>query len=213
VEFLHRVNAGERLEVGETVVVVGGGDTAVDAARVTARLGAKTTILYRRTIQEMPAIKEEVEEAEREGVEIKFLAAPTAVVTDNGRATGLTCLRMELGEPDKSGRRRPVPIPGSEFEIPVDVAIVAIGTTANPLVQATTPGLKTNKRNYIVADPETMRTSREGVFAGGDIVTGAATVILAMGAGRKAAASIHEWLSTGVWETQPAAQAAVEQPV
>jgi NADPH-dependent glutamate synthase beta subunit-like oxidoreductase len=188
VEFLHRVNAGERLEVGETVVVVGGGDTAVDAARVTARLGAKTTILYRRTIQEMPAIKEEVEEAEREGVEIKFLAAPTAVVTDNGRATGLTCLRMELGEPDKSGRRRPVPIPGSEFFIGASTVIAAISQEADYT------GLESfrGERGGIPVD-ERGETAVAGTFAGGDILE-LGIVTTAIFHGRRAAETIHHRL-------------------
>ena len=185
VEFLHRVNAGERVDVGDTVVVVGGGDTAVDAARVVARLGAKTTILYRRTIQEMPAIKPEVEEAEREGIEMKFLAAPTAVVTDNGRATGLSCLRMELGEPDSSGRRRPVPIPGSEFFVGASTIIAAISQEPD------FTGLEafTGERGGIPVDGSG-ETSVPGTFAGGDILE-LGIVTTAISHGRRAAETIH----------------------
>jgi glutamate synthase (NADPH) small chain len=192
----------------QNVAVIGGGNTAMDAARVSLRLGAKNVyLIYRRSEKEMPARIEEVHHAKDEGIQILALNNPVAYLGEE-RVTAVRVQKQELGEPDASGRRRPIPIPGSEYEIPVSVVIVAVGTTANPLVQATTPGLQTNKKNYIVADPETLRTSREGVFAGGDIVTGAATVILAMGAGRKAAASIHEWLATGVWHPgngQPAA--------
>jgi glutamate synthase (NADPH/NADH) small chain len=130
-----------------------------------------------------------------------MLTAPVELLGDeNGWLTGARCVRMELGEPDESGRRRPVPVPGSEFILPANVVIIGVGTTANPLIQSTTPDLKTTSRNYIVANPSTLRTSKRGVFAGGDIVTGGATVILAMGAGRKAAASIHDYLTTGEWE-------------
>ncbi len=189
---------------GQEVAVIGGGNTALDAARTALRLGAKrVSMIYRRSEKEMPGRAEEVHHAKDEGIHIHTLVNPVAYLGEE-RVSAVRVLRMELGEPDSSGRRRPIPIPGSEFEIPATVDIVAIGTSANPLVQATTPGLKTNKRNYILADPETLRTSRQGVFAGGDIVTGAATVILAMGAGRKAAASIHQGLPTGVWETAPA---------
>ncbi len=185
VGFLHRVNAGERLEVGETVVVVGGGDTAVDAARVAVRLGAKTTILYRRTIQEMPAIKPEVEEAEQEGVHIEFLAAPKAVVTEDGRASGLTCLRMELGEPDKSGRRRPVPVPGSEFFVGASTIIAAISQEPD------FTGLESfrGERGGIPVD-ERGETAVGGTFAGGDILElGIATT--AIFHGRRAAETVH----------------------
>jgi len=185
VEYLHWVNAGERVEVGDTVVVVGGGDTAVDAARVAARLGAKTTILYRRTIQEMPAIKQEVEEAEREGIHIEFLAAPIAVVTDNGRAIGLTCLRMELGEPDSSGRRRPVPIPGSEFFVGASTTIAAISQEAD------FTGLESFKgeRDGIPVDGSG-ETSVPGAFAGGDVLE-LGIVTTAVYHGRRAAETIH----------------------
>jgi glutamate synthase (NADPH/NADH) small chain len=183
------------------VIVVGGGNTAMDAVRTARRLGAKTaTLVYRRSEAEMPARAEEVCHARQEGVEFRMLTNPIEFLGDEiGWLTGARCVRMELGEPDASGRRRPVAIEGSEFILPVNVAIIGVGTTANPLIQSTTPDLATNKWNYIVADPETMRTSKLGVFAGGDIVTGGATVILAMGAGRKAAASIHEYLTGGEW--------------
>jgi glutamate synthase (NADPH/NADH) small chain len=173
----------------------------MDAVRTARRLGAKTaTLVYRRSDAEMPARAEEVKHAREEGVEFCMLTAPVAFLGDEkGWLTGARCIRMELSEPDESGRRRPVEIKGSEFVLPADVAIIGVGTTANPLIQSTTPDLATNKRNYIVADTETMRTSKPGVFAGGDIVTGGATVILAMGAGRKAAASIHEYLTSGQW--------------
>ncbi len=184
------------------VIVLGGGNVAMDAVRTAKRLGAKTaTIVYRRSEAEMPARREEVHHAHEEGIEFRMLTNPVEFLGDEkGWLTGARCVRMELGEPGADGRRQPVPIPGSEYVLPASVAIIGLGTTANPLIQSTTPDLATNKRNYIVADPETMRTSKRGVFAGGDIVTGSATVILAMGAGRKAAASINEYLTSGVWE-------------
>ncbi len=183
------------------VIVVGGGNTAMDAVRTARRLGARSaTLVYRRSQAEMPARLEEVHHALEEGIEFRMLTNPIEFIGDEkGWLTGARCVQMELGEPDADGRRRPVPIPGSEFILPAHVAIIGVGTTANPLIQSTTPDLQTNKRNYIVADPETMRTSKPGVFAGGDIVTGGATVILAMGAGRKAAASIHNFLTSGTW--------------
>jgi glutamate synthase (NADPH/NADH) small chain len=187
---------------GKDVVVVGGGNTAMDAVRTSLRLGARTaSIFYRRTEKEMPARKEEVHHAKDEGIRFEFLVNPVEFIGDEqGWLKAVKCIRMELGEPDSSGRRRPVPIKGSEFVTPVSVAIIAVGTSANPLIQSTTPDLAVNKWRYIVTDPETARTSKRGVFAGGDIVTGGATVILAMGAGRKAAKSMHDWLTTGVWE-------------
>ena len=183
------------------VIVVGGGNTAMDAVRTARRLGARSaTLVYRRSEAEMPARAEEVKHARQEGIEFRILTAPIEFIGDEkGWLTGARCVRMELGESDADGRRRPVPIPGSEFVLPVDVAIIGVGTTANPLIQSTTPDLATNKHNYIVADPETKRTSKRGVFAGGDIVTGGATVILAMGAGRQAARAIDQYLSTGEW--------------
>ncbi len=181
---------------GKNVAVVGGGNVAMDSARTAMRLGADHVYLvYRRSRDEMPARIEEIHHAEQEGIELHLLTNPIRYIgNDKGWVVGVECLKMELGEPDESGRRRPVPMKGSEFVIDIDTAVIAIGAGANPLVQSTTPGLKTNKWNYIVADEETGQTSREGVFAGGDIVTGAATVILAMGAGRKAAKAIHQYL-------------------
>jgi len=181
---------------GKNVAVFGAGTVAMDSARTALRLGAdKVRIVYRRSRDEMPARIEEVHHAEEEGVEFYLLTTPTKFLgDDNGWVTGVECLKMELGEPDESGRRRPIPIKGSEFRLECDLGVVAIGAGANPLLPTTTPGLELNKRGYIVADLETGKTTKPGVWAGGDIVTGSATVILAMGAGRKAANSIHEYL-------------------
>jgi len=181
---------------GKNVAVFGAGNVAMDSARTALRLGADTVrIIYRRSRDEMPARIEEVHHAEEEGVQFYLLTAPLKFLgDDNGWVTGVECLRMELGEPDESGRRRPVPIQGSEFRLECDMAVVAIGAGANPLLPTQTPGLELNKRGYIVADLETGKTTKPRVWAGGDIVTGSATVILAMGAGRKAANSIHEYL-------------------
>jgi len=211
-EFLTRINLMHAYEfprydepmvdlVGKNVAVIGGGNTALDAIRSVLRLGAgKAYVLYRRSEAEMPARAEEVKHARQEGIDFQVLTAPVEFLADSrGWLKAARCVRMELGEPDASGRRRPLPIAGSEFELPLSVAIMAIGTSANPIVQSTTPGLDTTKRGYISANSETQRTSRKGVFAGGDIVTGSATVILAMGAGRRAAKSIHDYLSTGEW--------------
>lgn len=211
-EFLTRINLMHAYEFpkydepmvdfrGKDVAVIGGGNTALDAIRSALRLGArKAYVLYRRSEAEMPARKEEVKHAKQEGIEFHMLTAPIEFLADEkGWLTSARCQRMELGEPDASGRRRPVAIDDSEFDLPLAVAVIAIGTSANPLIQSTTPGLKTNKRNYIEADETTQRTSRRGVFAGGDIVTGSATVILAMGAGRRAAKSIDEYLRTETW--------------
>lgn len=186
---------------GRDAIVIGGGNTAMDAVRTARRLGAKSaTLVYRRSEAEMPARAEEIGHARDEGIEFCMLTNPVEFLGDaEGWLTGARCVRMELGGPDADGRRRPVAIAGSEFVLPADVAIIGVGTSANPLIQSTTPGLATNKHNYIVADPETMRTSKRGVFAGGDIVTGGATVILAMGAGRKAAKAIDEYLAAGEW--------------
>ncbi len=183
------------------VIVVGGGNTAMDAVRTARRLGARTaTLVYRRSEAEMPARAEEVKHAREEGIEFRMLTNPIEFLGDaNGWLTGARCVRMELGAPDESGRRRPVPIADSEYVLPANVAIIGVGTTANPTVQNSAPDLATNKWNYIMADPLTMRTSKRGVFAGGDIVTGSATVILAMGAGRKAAKAMDEYLTTGQW--------------
>ena len=181
---------------GKNVAVFGAGNVAMDSARTALRLGAdRVRIIYRRSREEMPARIEEIHHAEEEGIEFFLLTAPIKFLgNDNGWVTGVECLRMELGEPDDSGRRRPLPIKGSEFQLECDMAVVAIGAGANPLLPTTTPGLELNKRGYIVADPETGKTTKPGVWAGGDIVTGSATVILAMGAGRKAGNSIHEYL-------------------
>jgi glutamate synthase (NADPH/NADH) small chain len=181
---------------GKNVAVFGAGNVAMDSARTALRLGADTVrIIYRRSRDEMPARIEEVHHAEEEGVQFYLLTAPTKFLgNDNGWVTGVECLKMELGEPDDSGRRRPVPIKGSEFQLECDLAVVAIGAGPNPLLPTQTQGLELNKRGYIVADLETGKTTKPGVWAGGDIVTGSATVILAMGAGRKAANSIHEYL-------------------
>lgn len=181
---------------GKKVAVLGGGNVAMDAARTALRLGAEDVyIVYRRSKKELPARIEEVHHAEEEGVQFYFLTLPVEILgNEDGWVCGMRCQRMELGEPDESGRRRPIPIPGSEFALEVDMVIVAIGTGANPLIPSTTPDLKTNKWGYIIADPETGATSKKGVYAGGDIVTGSATVILAMGAGRKAAQAIHKYL-------------------
>jgi len=184
------------IRVGRRVAVIGGGNVAMDAARTALRLGAEHVyIVYRRTEAEMPARQEELHHAKEEGVDFRLLTAPVEVIgTSDGWVAGLKCIRMELGEPDASGRRRPLEVPGSEYELPVETVVVAIGQGPNPLVQASTPGLKTNAKGNIIADPETGATSKPGVFAGGDIVTGAATVILAMGAGKKAAAAIDRYL-------------------
>ncbi|MBQ6015975.1 MAG: NADPH-dependent glutamate synthase [Bacteroidales bacterium] len=182
------------IHAGQKVCVVGGGNVAMDAARTALRLGAETTIVYRRTEVELPARKEEVHHAKEEGIDFQMLTNPVEIMGDEkGWVRALKCVRMELGEPDESGRRSPVVIPGSEFEIPTETVIMALGTSPNPLIARTTPGVESNKRGCLVAD-EAGATTRPGVFAGGDAVTGAATVILAMGAGRKAAAAIDEYL-------------------
>lgn len=177
------------------VAVLGGGNVTMDCARTALRLGADSRIIYRRSRQELPARLEEIENAEEEGVVFEFLTLPIRYTGDeNGWIKEMECIKMELGEPDASGRRRPIPIEGSETTYPVDAVVCAIGNSPNPLIPAATPGLEVGKRGNIVADEETGKTSRERVWAGGDVVTGAATVILAMGAGRKAARSMHEYL-------------------
>jgi glutamate synthase (NADPH) small chain len=190
---------------GRDVAVVGGGNTALDGIRTALRLGArKAYVIYRRSEKEMPARIEEVRHAKEEGVELMTLVNPVEFLGDAlGNLTAVRCVRMQLGEPDDSGRRRPVAVPGSEFTMPISLAIIAAGTSANPTVQQTTPDLATRKGGYIVADQETLRTSKRGVFAGGDIVTGGATVILAMGAGRRAARAIDDYLASGAWVPEP----------
>lgn len=179
---------------GSKAVVVGGGNVAMDAARTALRLGADTTIVYRRTENELPARREEVHHAKEEGVRFEMLTNPVEVIGDEkGWVKAVRCIKMELGEPDESGRRSPVPVPGSEFEIETDTVIMSLGTSPNPLIAKTTSGLETNRRGCITADADGV-TTRPGVFAGGDAVTGAATVILAMGAGRKAAAAIDKYI-------------------
>jgi len=177
-------------------VIVGGGNVAMDAARTALRLGAETHIVYRRSEEELPARREEVLHAKEEGIIFNLLTNPVEIHADeNGWVKGITCLRMELGEPDESGRRSPVEIPGSEFYTECDAVIMSLGTDPNPLISSTTEGLDVNRRRCIVANEENGQTSKEGVFAGGDAVTGAATVILAMGAGKAAAKGIDEYLS------------------
>lgn len=206
-EFLTRVNLMKAYRFPEydtpvfdckdkTVAVFGGGNTAMDAVRTSKRLGAKNAmIIYRRSEKEMPARIEEVHHAKEEGIEFLMLTNPLEFTGDEaGWLRGVKLQKMELGEPDASGRRKPVPIEGSEYILPIDMAVVAIGNGSNPIIKNTTPDLEHNRRGNIVVDPETMKTTKEGVFAGGDIVTGGATVILAMGAGRKAAAAIDEYL-------------------
>ena len=181
----------------DRVAVVGGGNVAMDCARTALRLGAETRIIYRRSRDELPARLEEVENAEEENIIFEYLTNPLRYVSDDeGWVTGVECIRMELGEPDDSGRRKPIPIEGSETVIPVDAVIIAIGNSPNPLIPKTTPGLETGRGGVITADEETGQTSKAKVWAGGDVVTGAATVIMAMGAGRKAARSIHEYLTS-----------------
>jgi glutamate synthase (NADPH/NADH) small chain len=200
------------LPLGRRVAVVGAGNTAMDAMRVSLRLGAEEVhCVYRRSRTECPARAEEVHHAEQEGIRFEFQVAPLEVIGNEERwVTGLRCQRMELGEPDASGRRRPVPIPGSEWVIDCDMVVVAIGTRSNPLLTKTTPDLVVNQWGYIEIDEFGM-TSIPGVFAGGDIVRGAATVILAMGDGKRAAASMHSWLS-GAWPPIPAEGAPATGP-
>ena len=181
---------------GKKVAVVGGGNVAMDAARTALRLGADVHIVYRRSEAELPARAEEVHHAKEEGIIFNLLTNPIEILTDdNGWVNGMKCIKMELGEPDASGRRRPVAIEGSEFVIEVDTVIMSLGTSPNPLISATTRGLETNRRKCIVAEESNGKTTKEGVYAGGDAVTGAATVILAMEAGRAGARGIHEYLS------------------
>jgi glutamate synthase (NADPH/NADH) small chain len=186
---------------GKHVATVGGGNVAMDSARTALRLGAEESIIvYRRSREEMPARAEEIHHAEQEGIRFELLTTPVAIHGDsNGWVKEIECIRNQLGEPDASGRRRPVPIKDSNFRIPVDVAILAIGQSPNPLIPKTTPDLKTGKDGVVTIDNETGKTSKRGVFAGGDVATGGATVILAMGKGKKAAKAIDEYLKTGQW--------------
>ena len=202
-EFLTRVNLMKAfkddydtpVKVGKKVAIVGGGNVAMDAARTALRLGAESHIVYRRSESELPARQEEIHHAKEEGVIFDILTNPVEVLSDeNGWVKGIKCVKMELGEADASGRRRPVPIEGSEFVMDVDTVIMSLGTSPNPLISSTTDGLETNKWKCLIADEETGLTTKEGVYAGGDAVTGAATVILAMGAGKKAAKAIDEYL-------------------
>ena len=192
----YKENADTPIYHAKKVAVVGGGNVAMDAARCAKRMGAdEVYIVYRRSEKELPARLEEIHHAKEEGVVFKFLTAPLEVLSDeNFNVTGLKCQQMELGEPDASGRRRPIPVEGSEFALDLDCVIAAIGTSPNPLIRHTTPGLDTNRKGCIVADDEHGITSKDGVFAGGDAVTGAATVILAMGAGKRAAAAMDEYI-------------------
>ena len=202
-EFLTRTNLMKAfkkeydtpIKVGQRVAVVGGGNVAMDAARTAKRLGAEVYIVYRRSESELPARVEEVHHAKEEGIKFNLLTNPVEILGDEkGWVKGMKCIRMELGEPDQSGRRRPIEIPGSEFTIELDSVIMSLGTSPNPLISSTTEGLESTKRGCIVAEEETGVTTKAGIFAGGDAVTGAATVILAMGAGKKAAKSIDEYL-------------------
>lgn len=202
-EYLTRSNLMKAFDENSTtpimrakkVAVVGGGNVAMDAARTALRLGAEVHVVYRRSEEELPARVEEVHHAKEEGIIFNLLTNPVEILTDeNGWVKGIRCIRMELGEPDESGRRSPVEIPGSEFEIEVDAVIMSLGTSPNPLISSTTKGLEVNKRKCIVAEEEFGKTSKTGVYAGGDAVTGAATVILAMGAGKNAAKGIDEYL-------------------
>jgi glutamate synthase (NADPH/NADH) small chain len=206
-EFLTRINLMKGYKfpeydtpvyVGKNVAVLGGGNVAMDAARSAKRLGAENVyIVYRRGKEELPARAEEVHHAEEEGIEFKLLQNPTKFVgNEDGWVTGMEVIKMELGEPDASGRRRPVPIEGSEEMLDIDTVVVAIGQTPNPLIRKTTKGLETNKRGCIVADEATGKTSKDHVYAGGDVVTGAATVILAMGAGKTAAKAMDEYIKS-----------------
>jgi glutamate synthase (NADPH/NADH) small chain len=204
-EFLTRINLMKAykfpeydtpVKKGNNVAVVGGGNVAMDSARTAIRLGAEHVyLIYRRSENEMPARHEEIEHAKEEGIEFKLLMNPTRIIGDNdNQVTGIECIKMELAEPDESGRSKPVPVPGSETLIDVDTVIIAIGTSPNPLIPKTTEGLEISKHGTIVTESYTFKTSREGVFAGGDIVSGAATVISAMGQAKEAAIAIDEYI-------------------
>ena len=203
-EFLTRVNLMKAFDesydtpvsIGKKVAIIGGGNVAMDAARTALRLGSESHIVYRRALEQLPARAEEVHHAQEEGIIFDILTNPVEILTDeNGNVSGMKCIKMELGEPDESGRRSPIAIEGSEFVMDVDTVIMSLVILPNPLISSHTPGLEVNKRKCLVAEEETGLTTREAVYAGGDAVTGAATVILAMGAGKKAAAAIDEYLS------------------
>ena len=192
----YRENSDTPILHGRSVAVVGGGTVAMDAARCARRLGAEVKIVYRRSESELPARREEVEHAKEEGIEFCLLTSPLSIKGDeNGNVCAMNCQKMELGEPDASGRRRPIPVEGSEYDIDVDCVIMALGTSPNPLIKSTTKGLDVNRKGGIIVEEATGKTSRDGVYAGGDAVTGAATVISAMGAGKTAAKAIDEYLS------------------
>jgi len=196
IDLLREVNMGKKVELGPRVTVIGGGNVAIDAARAVLRLGAKeVTILYRRSREEMPANPWEARHGEREGVKIQFLVAPKKILGKNGRLVALECMRMELGEPDESGRRRPIPIENSEFTIQLDTMILAIGESPDPSVLS--KGIEITRQNTITVDPITLETSLPGIFAGGDVVSGPATVIEAIVAGKKAASSIDDYVRGG----------------
>jgi len=208
-EFLTRINLmhadrfpeySTPVTLGKTAAIIGAGNTAMDAARVSVRMGAEqVSIVYRRTLQEAPARIEEIQHAKEEGVQFRFLTAPVELIgTEDGWVKEMKCIEMELGEPDESGRRRPVPKKGSEFILPTETVITALGFGVNPLVPRTTKGLELDKWGVIIAEPETGKTSRKGVFAGGDAITGGSTVILAMGQGRIAAKAMHEYLTKDI---------------
>ena len=204
-EFLTRINLMKAYDddfdtpvrTGQRVSVVGGGNVAMDAARAAVRLGAEVTVIYRRSAEELPARKEEVHHAHQEGIIFRFLTNPVEVIGNNtGWVTGLKCVKMELGEPDESGRRRPAVIEGSEFIVDTDTVIMSLGTSPNPLIAGTTPKLETDRRGCVKALDENGTTTREGVFAAGDVVTGSATVILAMGAACKTARAIDNYIKS-----------------
>ncbi len=202
-EYLTRVNLMKAYREGydtpikdcKSVAVVGGGNVAMDAARCARRLGAEVYVVYRRGEAEMPARVEEIHHAKEEGIHFELLTNPVKILGEEGKVVGMECVRMELGEPDASGRRRPQAVTGSEFVLDVDAVIMSLGTSPNPLIRSTTPGLEANKWGCLIVEEDGVTTSRDGVFAGGDAVTGAATVILAMGAGKKAAEQIHAYIT------------------
>jgi NADH-quinone oxidoreductase subunit F len=210
VDFLRALHLGDEIQIGQKVAVIGGGDAAIDAARVAKRLGKDVKILYRRTRKEMPAAKEEIEGAIEEGIEIQFLAAPTKVLSDNGQLKAIECVQMELGDLDQSGRRRPVPIKGSEFTVEIDTLMPAIGQQPDLSALASDDRLKTSKTSTIEVDPDTLCCGAEGIFAGGDAVSGPNAVTAAMAHGKIAANMIHKYIQElpVEWEykvTRPAA--------